>query len=128
MKIRINNIEARTSQNRYEIVRYYPNIYYRTEEELIKEGYVKTVFGDGLIDFALSRTGHTVHGSCFENKEFCYVIAVLDYVEDEACCDLTTIGPRVLNLDEEERRDFFDVYALAEKMVRKENERKDEEE
>ncbi len=79
-------------------------------------------------DFALSRSNHTVHGSCFVDKESCFVIAVLDYVEDEACCDLTTIGPRVLNLDEEERRDFFDVYALAEKMVRKENERKDEEE
>jgi hypothetical protein len=128
MKVRINNIEARTTDTRYEIVKHYPNTYYGTEEEMIKEGYVKTTFGDGLIDFALSRNHHTVHGSCFENKEFCYVIAVLDYVEDEACCDLTTIGPRVLNLDEEERRDFFDVYALAEKMVRKENERKDEEE
>jgi hypothetical protein len=128
MKVRINNIEARTSQGRNEIVKYHPNTYYGTEEKMIEEGYEKQVFGDGLMDFAISRPGHQVHGSCFANKEFCYVIAVLDYVEDEACCDLTTIGPRVLNLDEEERRDFFDVYALAEKMVRKENERKDEEE
>lgn len=123
MKVRINNIEARTSQNRYEIVRYYPNKYYGTEGEMIKEGYVKTTFGDGLMDFALTRNGHTVHGSCFQNSEFCYVIAVLDYVEDEACCDLTTIGPRVLKLDEDERRSFFDVYAIAEKMICKENEK-----
>jgi len=128
MRVRINNIEARTSQGRNEIVKYYPNAYYGTEEKMIMEGYVKTTFGDGLIDFALSRTGHTVHGSCFENKEFCYVIAVLEYDKDEACCDLTTIGPRVLNLDEEERRDFFDVYALAEKMICKINEKKNEEE
>lgn len=117
MKVRINNIEARTSQNRYEIVRYFPNTYYGSEEELIKEGYVKTVFGDGLMDFALSRSHHTVHGSCFADKESCCVIAVLDYDEDGGCCDLTTIGPRVLNLNEEERKAFFDVYKFAEEMI-----------
>lgn len=127
MKVRINNIEARTTDTRYEIVKHYPNTYYGTEEELIKEGYVKTTFGDRLIDFALSRSNHTVHGSCFVDKESCFVIAVLDYVEDEACCDLTTIGPRVLKLNEEERKDFFDVYALAEKLICKINEKKNEE-
>jgi hypothetical protein len=127
MKVRINNIEARTSQGRNEIVKYYPNAYYGTEEKMIMEGYVKTTFGDGLIDFALSRTGHTVHGSCFVDKESCMVIAVLDYDEDEGCCDLTTIGLRLLKLNEEERKDFFDVYAFAEKLICKINENKDEE-
>lgn len=123
MKVRINNIEARTSQNRYEIVKYYLNGYYGFEEAMIKDGYVKTVFGDGLMDFALTRNHHTVHGSCFADKESCIVIAVLDYDEDEQCCDLTTIGPRVLDLNEEERKNFFDVYAIAEKMICKENEK-----
>jgi hypothetical protein len=39
MKIRIENIECRFSQNQYEFVRWYPNKYFGTKAQLIADGY-----------------------------------------------------------------------------------------
>jgi hypothetical protein len=44
----------------------------------------------------------------------------LHYDNEEGCCDMRTIGPRVLDLDKQERDDFFEVYALAEDRIRRE--------
>jgi hypothetical protein len=50
-------------------------------------------------------------------KETCYVIAWLNYDKKEWCCDLESVGPRILELNEEDRKDFFDVYKIAEKKM-----------
>ena len=39
MKIRIDNIECRFSQGRYEIVKWQPNHYYNKQEEYLADGW-----------------------------------------------------------------------------------------
>ena len=46
-------------------------------------------------------------------KETCYVIAWLKYDKKEGCCDLESVGPRLLELNDEDRKDFFEVYKIA---------------
>jgi hypothetical protein len=124
MKIRINNIECRFNQDRYEIVKNYPNTYYGSEQRLIEEGYERVEYPNNR--WQMKRGWHNIDMSCFVNPESCHIIAKLEYDEDEMCCDLTTVGPRLLDLDKKEREDFFTVYELAEKMIKEENESKEE--
>lgn len=122
MNIRINNIECRFLHNRYDIVKWYPNTYYGTEEKLIEEGYKRINFGDG--GFALTKDHHTIHHSCFANKESCYTVATLEYDKDERCVDMVTVGPRLLNLKKEDRKSFFQVYKIADEVIRYQNKNK----
>ena len=122
MNIRINNIECRFSHNRYDIIKWYPNPYYGNEEKLIEEGYERINYGDG--GFALTKDHHTIHSSCFANKESCYTVATLEYDGDERCVDMITVGPRLLNLNKEDRKSFFQVYKLADEAIRLQNKRK----
>jgi hypothetical protein len=115
MKVRINNIECRLTQTRYEIIKWFPNEYYNAEQKLIEEGYEKVEFGNG--DWNLKKDYHSINSSCFKNPESCYVIAWLKYDEDEYCTELESVGDRILNLDKKERDDFFTVYELANKMI-----------
>ena len=51
-------------------------------------------------------------------KETCYVIAWLKYDKKDECCDLESVGPRLLHLSDEDKKDFFEVYKIADlKMI-----------
>ena len=113
MKIRIDNIECRFSQGRYEIIKWYPNSYYGTEAKHLEEGYV-------LSDGFYRKNNLSIGESCFKNPESCFTIATLHYDDGEGCCDMHTIGTRLLNLNKQERDDFFDVYAMAEDRIHRE--------
>jgi hypothetical protein len=113
MRIRINQIECRFSQGRYEIVCWQPNCYYGKEQEYIDNGWE--------VDKDLYRLNNTsIHKSCFTDPETCYTIATMHYDADEGCCNMRTVGPRLLQLDRADREDFFAVYELAEYRIREE--------
>ena len=118
MRIRINNIECRFNQSRYEIVKWYPNRYYQAEQRLIDEGYERIEYPNN--QWQMKRGWSNIDMSCFVNPENCYTIATLHYDADEGCCDMKTVGPRLLELDKPERADFFAVYEYAEDRIREE--------
>jgi hypothetical protein len=113
MRIRINNIECRFSQGRYEIVKWQRNLYYGKLQEYLESGY-------NLVDGFVSNTNHRIQASIFDSPESCYTVATLHYDSDEGCCDMKTVGPRLLDLDKTERNDFFAVYEYAEDRIREE--------
>jgi len=119
MRIRIDNIECRNSQGCYEIVKWYTNKYYGSEESMIEEGYERIVYDDGR--WALQKDCFTIHGSCFANPESCYTIATLQWDADEYCNELVSVGSRLLDLSKEERDAFFEVYRYAEDRIKQEN-------
>jgi hypothetical protein len=118
MRIRINDIECRFSQERYEIVKWYSNTYYGAEDRLISEGYEKVSYPNDR--WQMKKDWHNIDMSCFVNPESCYTIATLHYDSDEGCCDMKTVGPRLLELSKTERADFFAVYEYAEDKIREE--------
>ena len=124
MRIRINNIECRFSQERYEIVKWYPNPHYGAEERYIADGYERVEYKDAdgqpRGSWSISKPGHSIHSSCFQNPESCYTIATLRYRSGEGNCDLTTVGDRLLELSKAERNDFFAVYEYAEDRIKEE--------
>jgi hypothetical protein len=120
MRIRINNIECRFSQDRYEIIRWQPNCYYGKEAEYIEDGWK---FSDGFY----RRNASGIHENCFKNPETCYTIATLNYRKGEGNCDLTTVGNRLLELSKPERVDFFAVYEYAEDRIQEEELAREEE-
>jgi hypothetical protein len=124
MRVRINNIECRLSYGRYEIIKWYTNDYYGAEESMISEGWEKVTWENG--DWSMKKGNCQVNSSCFKNPESAYTIATLDYSRGEGCCDLTTVGPRLLELPEEDREDFFLVYRLSEDKIKLENREKDD--
>jgi hypothetical protein len=119
MRIRINNIECRFSQSRYEFVKWQPNHYYGKREEYIADGWQS----DGGF---LRRNNTSIQESIFNSPEQCYTVATLQYDADEMCCDMNTVGARLLQLDETDRKDFFAVYELAEEIIREENQMYDD--
>jgi hypothetical protein len=65
--------------------------------------------------------------SLFSLPETCIVIGWLTVCPDENCCDLSSVGPRILELSLSERNDFFEVYTLAEtKLLTLSNESENE--
>jgi len=122
MKIRIENIECRLSQNQYEFVKWYPNKYFGTKAQLIAEGYELIVSQDD--DFSLVKHNHHIHGSCFQFPESCYVIATIVYDKNEHCTEIKSVGSRLLDLTKNERNNFFEVYHYADKQIKKENKNK----
>lgn len=113
MKIRINQIECRHSQGRYEIVRWQPNSYYNKQEEYLADGWERT---GGFY----RKDNVSVSEGCFVNPETCYTVATLQYRAGEGDCDMHTVGSRLLQLDRADREDFFAVYELAEDRIREE--------
>lgn len=124
MKIRIDNIECRFRDGRYDIVCYYPNTYYGAEEQMISEGWERAEVNGEY--YGLRKDNCTITASCFKNPDSAYSIATLEYDASEGCCDLTTVGSRVLELKKKDRKAFFKVYKLAEKAIREENRRRDD--
>ena len=125
MRIRINQIECRFSQGRYEIVKWYPNSYYGAEERYLADGYERVEGENGT--WSMRTRCHSIHSSCFENPESCYTVATLNYRKSEGCCDMTTVGSRLLELSKPERADFFAVYEYAEDRIREEELAREEE-
>jgi len=123
MRIRIENIECRFSQNQYEFVKWYPNKYFGTKAQLIAEGYELIVSQDD--DFSLVKHNHHIHGSCFQFPESCYTIATIVYDKNEHCTEIKSVGNRLLGLTKKERNYFFEVYQYADKQIKKENKNKD---
>ena len=123
MKIRIENIECRFSQNQYEFVRWYPNKYYGTKNKLIEEGYKLHNIHDD--NFILTKDNHTIHDSCFLNPESCFTIATIVYDKKEYYTEIKSVGNRLLGLTKKERNYFFEVYKYADKQIRKENKSND---
>jgi hypothetical protein len=120
MRIRIKQIECRFSQGRYEIVKWFPNCYYGKEQEYVDNGYV-------LSGGFYRNANVSISESCFENPESCCTIATLHYDDSEGCCDMHTVGSRLLDLDKQERADFFAVYEYAEDRIREEELNKEQE-
>jgi hypothetical protein len=123
MKIRIENIECRFSQNQYEFVRWYPNKYYGTKAQLIAEGYELHNIHDD--NFILTKGNHTIHDSCFLNPESCFTIATIVYSKKEYYTEIKSVGNRLLGLTKKERNYFFEVYKYADKQIRKESKNND---
>ncbi len=121
MKIRINQIECRFSQGRYEIVCWQPNSYYNKQEEYLADGWERS---GGFY----RKNNTSISEQCFVNPETCYTVATLHYDDDEGCCDMRTVGPRLLQLDREQREDFFAVYELAEDRIPKQETNTEEDE
>jgi hypothetical protein len=113
MRIRINDIECRFSQGRYEIIKWQPNDYYGREQAYAENGWV-------LSGGFYRRDNVSIAANCFVNPETCYTIATLHYDDSEGCCDITSVGPRLLNLSKTDRDDFFTVYEYAEDRIRQE--------
>lgn len=113
ISIRINDIQFRnTTDTRGEFIRWSPNPDYGKLEDYLKDGWVDE--GDMIVQTELYRCSRSK--SMFELKEFCYVIAWLEYDNKDEVCDLKTVGDRMLRL--ENIRDFMDVYKIAnEKMM-----------
>jgi hypothetical protein len=120
MKVRINNIGAepiaylgkKPEGHEYEcaIVKYYFNRYYGMLEQYLKDGWVDN--GD-----CLTYKNASISKSCFLGKETNYVIAFLRYDPKEQCTRLESVGDRLLYIEKEEKKDFFDVYEIADRMI-----------
>lgn len=117
LNIRINNLQFRsTSQSRGEFIKWSVNSLYNKLLEYPDNGWED--HGEVITK------GHVSMGkSLFSLPETCIVIAWLEADNDSQCCELTSVGPRILELSLPERDDFFEVYTLAEtKLLKLSNE------
>ena len=120
MKVRINNIGAepiaylgkKPEGHQYEcaIVKYHPNKYYGMLEQYLKDGWKDN--GDYI-----SHKNVNIGKSCFLGKETHYVIAFLKYDKDSQSTHLTSVADRLLYIEEDEKKDFFEVYKIADRMI-----------
>jgi hypothetical protein len=116
VNIRINNIGAmpvgyignapKVSEHECSIVRYYPNEYYGKLEEFLADGWEDK-------GSYISSNSASIDKKCFEGKETHYVIAFLRHDKNTHTAVLTTVGDRLLDLNDKEEKDFFKVYRLA---------------
>jgi hypothetical protein len=124
MKIRINSIGAEPAaylSKRFEkpkhecaIVKYHPNRYYGELENYINHGWVDC--GDFVRDKD-HKGSVSISKKCFEGKETNYVIAFLKYSEKEGVTELTSVGDRLLYIEEEDKKDFWEVYKIADRKL-----------
>jgi len=120
MKVRINNIGAepiaylgkKPEGHQYEcaIVKYHPNRYWGELENYLKNGWKDE--GDYIESESLS-----ISKDCFKNKETHYVIAFLRYDSHEGTTKLESVSDRLLYIEEDEKKDFFKVYEIADTMI-----------
>jgi hypothetical protein len=120
MKVRINNIGAepiaylgkKPEGHEYEcaIIKYHPNRYWGELENYLKNGWKDE--GDYIESESLS-----INKNCFKNKETNYVIAFLRYDNHECVTKLESVSDRLLYIEEGEKKDFFEVYKIADRMI-----------
>ena len=125
IKVRINNIEFRNNCNtnpsidKGEFLVWEPCSYYGKYDEYIKDGWVEK---DGFV----SKDRCNISKEFFNKEETCYVIAWLNYDKKDECCDLESVGPKLLHLRDEDKKDFFEVYKIADlKMIVANNSKED---
>lgn len=108
LNIRINNLQFRsTSQSSGEFIKWSVNSLYNNLLSYLDNGWEDHV--------EVITKGHiSMQKSLFSLPETCIVIGWLKACPDENCCELSSVGPRILELSLSERNDFFEVYALAE--------------
>lgn len=124
MKVRINSIGAeqtvylgkKPEDTHYNIsiVKYYPNRYYRELENYLNNGWEDC--GDFIKDKDHKGT-ISISKKCFEGKETNYVIAFLRYNKKERVAELTSVGDRLLYIEEEDKKDFWEVYKIADRKL-----------
>ena len=123
MKVRINNIGAEPtaylgegsegSEYNLSIVKYHPNQYYGMLEQYLKDGW-----RDIGTHLYTSKPCHcTISKESFLNEESNYVIAFLKYDKDSQSTHLTSVADRLLYIEEDEKKDFFEVYKIADRMI-----------
>jgi hypothetical protein len=120
MKVRINNIGAepiayigkapKNAEYELSIVKYYFNRYYGMLEQYLKDGWEDN--GD-----CLTHKNASISKSSFLGKETNYVIAFLKYDSKEQCTKLESVCDRLLGIEEDEKKDFFEVYKIADRMI-----------
>jgi hypothetical protein len=111
MKVRINNIGAtRVAEYKLSIVKYHPNRYYGELENYLKDGWKDR--GSDIYCNNIS-----INKKCFKYNESNYTIAYLRYDSKENCTRLESVGDTLLYIEEEERKDFFEVYKIADRML-----------
>jgi hypothetical protein len=125
MKIRVNDVGAEsvayiTKGNEKEttlsmsICKYHPNRYYGMLEEYLESGwedkgeYIHTTEGNV-----------SMHKSTFLEKEHNYIIAFIHLHKGEKETELVTVGDRLLYIEEEDKKAFFEVYKLADMELHK---------
>lgn len=109
---RVNNIGFRIESNgSLHIVKYYPNQYFGNFDKMVSEGRESNAEG------GLHKDCVTITESCFKNPESCYTVAILELDKDEYTTNLRTVGQRVLDLNKQDREDFFKVYKKAHKYL-----------
>lgn len=124
MKVRINNIGAEQTvylskkpegaEYEVSIVKYHPNRYYGELENYINNGWVDC--GDFVRDKD-HKGSVSISKKCFEGKETNYVLAFLKYNNKEGVTQLTSVGDRLLYIEEEDKKDFWEVYKIADRKL-----------
>lgn len=110
VKVRINNIELRKTgyknEYRYEFIKWQTNEHFGKLEDYMKDGYVMSPSGESI------RNGcRIIDLSMFKLPETCYVIAWLKK-HKEGGWDMETVGDRLIDLDKQERDEFFELYKV----------------
>ena len=112
MQVRINNIECRLRDDRYEIIKWYPNSYYNQLRPYLLDGwYIKEGF--------VCKGNIKISRSAFDNKESCFTVAWLELNTKEPDVNLISVGSRLLSLEATDRQDFWEVYELANQKLQR---------
>jgi len=133
LKIRKNNIGVEPVQYlgnpndqgkevlRVAIVKYHKNRYFGLMDEYLQGGWEDK--GD-FIQAGAENYNTTLSKNCFKDPETHYVIAFLHLHPDEEETELESVGDRLLYIEEEDKKDFFEVYSLADRFLQKSHEEK----
>ena len=115
IKIRLNNIGYKCAEDSLvgQFVYYYKNCDYNTLQAKLNSGWKDN--GDFISNENYNISKSLVNESLPECQ---YVIAWLRYDADEVCCDLETVGSRLLDISPAEREDFFQIYSIADMKMR----------
>ena len=105
-------MECRLRDDRYEIIKWYPNQYYNQLRPYLLDGwYIKEGF--------VCKDRTRIDRNAFDNKESCIVIGWLELNTKEPDVNLVSVGSRLLSLEATDRQDFWEVYELANQKLQR---------
>ncbi len=118
IKLRINNLELRKASYlgdepiipNYEIVKWEPNSRYGQQRKYIKDG-----------DYYIPKnsSNYRIHKkNCFKHPECCYSIALFTKDKD-GYYELSFVGDRPINLNEEEITIFWKIISMGYNILNK---------
>lgn len=108
IELRLTHTYGKESKIYYEIIKWYPNEYFGHEDDYIWDDSVQ-MYKRANIDYP-----YYIHPNCFKKPETCYSIATLvphHKFEDEH--DIKSVGSRVVNLNEQDLKDYLDVVRYS---------------